>query len=243
MKKEDFYDLAAELEKQCGDWENSEGLSESARARLLERAAQLEGAQPEKEPVRHFHMKKRYVLVLAAVLVLLMGIGAVGDRAWISDKNDMERASEMTTKIDNEEKEDILRQEEEIYQEISEKLGIAEIRLGYYPEGMVLDSYLIMENTGWAYVNYKYEDKIVTIQMAKDQIEISGNVQWDGNYKKLEDVPNEYGYEIDAYCIDEEHHNYGAEILYGNGYYNILGSFSDKNEFFLILNHFFFKNV
>ena len=57
---------------------------------------------------------------------------------------------------------------EEIYQEIAETLGIAALRLGYCPDGMVLDSYMIMENTGWAYVNYLYEGETITIQMVKD---------------------------------------------------------------------------
>lgn len=245
MKKEDFYDLAAELEESCGDWETSEGLSERARRELLSKTAQMDREQSaEVQPkVKHFHMKKRYILVLAASLVLLMGIGVVGDRAWISDKKDMERASEVTTKVNNEEKVSVLSEEEAIYQEISEKLGIAALRMGYYPDGMVVDSYLLMENTGWAYVNYVYEDKLITVQMAKDRTEIAGNIQWDGAQKKLENVSNIYGHEIEAYCIDEAEQKYGAKILYGNGYYEIFGCFSDENEFFSILQHFFFKNV
>lgn len=245
MKRKDFYDLAAELEKECGDWESTEGLSERARMELLTKVAAMEREKSLKEQpaVKHFPIRKRYLLILAASLTMLMGLGVMGNRAWISHKEEMERASEITIKIDNEEKADILREEEKIYQEISEKLGIAQIKLSYYPESMVMDSYSIVEDTGWAYVNYIYEGNVVTIQVAKDHTEVSGNIQWDGQYEKLEEVPNKYGYQIDAYCIDEEHNNYAAEILYGNAYYNIFGCFFDKNEFFSILNGIFFKNV
>ena len=79
--------------------------------------------------------------------------------------------------------------------------------------------------------------------MAKDNIEISSNIQWDGDSKKLENVENKYGYEIEAYCVDEEHLNYGASLTYGNGYYNIL-CFDFSEEIFLeILNGIYFKSM
>lgn len=249
MKQKEFFDLAEEMEKECGDWENSEGMSKCAYDRLVAKVEQMDAAESEEhgKVTKHprFKMKKRYLVVLAAALVLLMGTGVVGDRAWISDSNNLERESEVTTKVDNEDKTDILREEEEIYQEIADKLGIAPMWLGYTPEGMVLDSYVIMEDTGWAYVNYIYNEKVISLQMAKDNIESSGNVQWDGISYELKDVSNECGYEdlIEAYCIDKENHNYGANISYGNGYYNIAGFFESEKEFLEILNGIYFKTM
>lgn len=239
MKQKEFFDLAEEMERECGDWENSEGMSKEAYERLLARAGRME----KKSTVRL--MKKRYLAVLAAALVLLMGMGAVGSRAWISDSSDIGRETEVTTKVDNEDKMDILREEEEIYQEIGEKLGIAPMWLGYIPEGMVLDSYAITEDTGWAGVYYLYNGKVICIQMFKDSIEGSGNVQWDGIAYELEGIINECGYEdlIEAYCIDEENRNYSASITYGNGYYDIAGCFATEKEFLEILNGIYFKNL
>jgi len=249
MKKKEFYDLAAEMEEACGDWENSEGLSEEALESLIskveamaakEEMAEKDSARPKK--IKHFQLKKRYILILAAALTLVLGMGVVGDRAWIVDSNDLERDSEITTKINNEEKDSILREEEAIYQEIVDKLGIVPMWLGYVPDGMELDSYTVMESAGWAYINYLYQDKVVSIQMAKNDIEISGNVQPDGQSRKLENIENIYGYEIEAYCIDEEHQNYSAGIKYGNGYYKISGFFEEE-EFLEILNGIYFKNL
>lgn len=242
MNQKDFFELADEMEKECGDWEHAEGLSEAALRELIAKVEAMD--EKEQRNARTFRMKKRYLIVLAAALVLLLGMGVAGDRAWISDSRDLERQSEITTKVDNEEKPDILREEEEIYQEIAENLGIAPMWLGYMPEGMVLDSYAVTESTGWAYINYLYNGKIVSVQMAKENAEVSGNVQWDGKYTRLEDITNDHGHEdfIVAYCIDEENDNYGANVSYGNAFYSISGFF-EKTEFLEILKGIYFKSL
>ena len=249
MKQKEFFDLAEEMEKECGDWENSEGMSKEAYDALMAKAAQMlevEAPAKAKKPVAKKRiLKKRYVIALAAVLALLMGTGVVGDRAWISDSNDLERETEVTTKVDNEDKADVLREEEEIYQEIAEKLGIAPIRLAYIPDGMELDSYVIGEETGWAAVSYLYNEKVFVVEMFKNSVESSSNLQWDGDAVEISGVTNVHGYEdnIEAYCVDEEHQNYGANISFGNGYYNIFSSSTDKEEFLKILDGIYFKNL
>ena len=242
MDQKDFFELAEEMEKECGDWEHAEGLSEAALKELIAKVEAMD--EKEQRNVRRFRMKKRYLAVLAAALVLLLGMGVVGDRVWISDSRNLERQSEITTKVNNDEKVSVLREEEEIYQEIAEKLGIAPMWLGYMPEGMVLDSYVIAESTGWATINYVYNDKLICLQMAKENGEVSSNVQWDGKCEKLEGISNVFGYEnnIQAYCIDAKNDNYGANIVYGNGYYRISGYFTE-NEFLEILNLIYFKNL
>lgn len=249
MNQKDFFELADEMEKECGDWENSEGLSEKTLSELIAKVEAMDREESAKKAaesgtVKCFRLKKRYLVVLAATLVLLFGMGVVGDRVWIADSEDMERRSEVTTKVNNEEKESVLLEEEVIYQEIAEKLGIAPMRLGYFPEGMVLDSYMLMESTGWVNVFYQYNDKTISIKMSKHMGETSSNVQWDGKYRKLENISNSYGYEelIEAYCIDEANQNYTANITYGNGYYSISGLF-EENEFVEILNGIYFKSL
>lgn len=245
MKQQDFYELAARMEEECGDWENAEGLSREAEASILRKAEELErrSAEEKKTAGRRFRLRKRYAVLLAAAMTLLLGLGVAGDRAWISDSSDLERTTEVTTKVNNEEKESVLREEEKIYQEIGETLGIVPMRLGYFPEGMELDSYTIMEATGWAYLCYLYEEHIIYVQMAKEHAETSINIQWDGSSRKLENIANIYGHEIEAYCIDEEHHNYGARLSYGNGYYDIFGTFEEETDFLEILNWIYFKKL
>lgn len=246
MNQKDFFELADEMEKECGDWENTEGLSEEALRTLIAKVEAMDEAEAGEKTrtVKSFRMKKRYLVVLAAALVLLLGMGVVGDRAWISENTDLERQSELTTKVDNEEKEDILREEEEIYREIAEKLGIVPMWLGYMPEDMILDSYTVMESTGWANINYLYNGKIFAVKMTKNTDEVSSNIQWDGTYRKLENITNVFGYQdfIEAYCIDEDNNNYGASVIYGNGYYKISGFF-EETEFLEILDKIYFKSL
>lgn len=252
MKQNEFFDIAETIEKECGDWENSEGMSEEslnalmkkAEQRLAEKEAVKKGSGKKQEKTAGFRLKKRYLAVLAAALVLAMGTGVVGDRAWIAESDDLERETEVTTKVDNDEKDNMLLEEEAIYQEIADKLGIASMRLGYMPEGMVLDSYMITEDTGWAGLYYLYNEKVIVVHMFKNSIEISSNIQWDGEAFELKNISNIYGYEenIEAYCIDEKHQNYGANITYGNGYYNITGAISEE-VFLQILDGIYFKTM
>ena len=237
MNQKDFNDLAASMEEKCGDWKNSKGFSPKARAELLAKVDEM-----ERKKVKVFRMKKRYVVALAATLVLLMGTGVVGDRAWIAGSSDLERESEVTTKVNNDEKNSVLLEEEVINQEIAEKLGIVPLWISEIPEGMVLDSYVIMEDTGWAAVNYLYEEQLICIQMFRDSREGSTNVQWDGASYQLENVKNDFGYEdlIEAYCIDQVNQNFGASVNYGNAYYKISGSLNES-EFLKILKGIYFK--
>ena len=245
MKQKEFFDLAAEMEEKCGDWENSKGLSDEARARLMAKidAMEAESAKKAKEKTKVFRLKKRYIVVLAAALTLLMGMGVVGDRAWIADSSDLERESEVTTKVDNEDKTDVLYEEDAVYQEIADKLGIAPMWLGYKPEGMVLDSYTLIEDTGWVYLYYLYEEKVISIQMAKKSKESSSNIQLDGESQKIGKINNKYGHQIEAYCVDMENKNYSANLTYGNGYYNVQGTFLSEEIFIEILNGIYFKSV
>lgn len=232
--------LAEEAERECGDWESSEGLSGQARRELF---ARIVAEEAENEKVRSFRLRKRYLPAVAAVLALMCGMGAVGSRVWRSEHADLERECGVITKVNNETKEAVLLEEEELCQEIEEKLGIAALRLGYMPGDMALDGVSIRENVGWAALYYLYDGNTISVKMSKKSLESSANVQWDGIYRKLEMDTSFFGYEVEAYCVDEKEHNYGANILYGNGYYEISGEFEDENEFFRILKKIYFKKV
>ena len=85
MNQNDFLNMGAQIIEELGDWENSEGLSPEARARIIARVEEIDRKEQAKKKVKPFRMKKRYVIALAAVLSLLMGTAVVGDRAWIAE--------------------------------------------------------------------------------------------------------------------------------------------------------------
>lgn len=233
--KESIEQFVGAEEQKCGGWQSGEGLSEKSRRELMQRIAAEEKTVTSYRTVR---LRKRYLLVLAAALILALGMGAAGSRVWISDSRDIERETEISTKVNNEEKENVLFEEEAMCREIGEKLGIAPLRLGYLPEGMVFDRYVIGDNVGWVSVYYFYEDNVISLKMMKQSIEVSGNFQWDGDARKL-DVDSKF-FDVEAYCIDEKEHNYGANIAYGNGYYAVFGKFADEQEFVRMLEKIYF---
>lgn len=236
--KKSIGQFAEEERRSCGEWESGGGLSQESRQKLWKRIAAEEA---QTAPRRSGRISRRYVPVLAAALALVIGMGAVANRAWISASRNVERESEVSTKVNNEEKDSVLLQEEEMYKEVQDELGIVPLRFGYQPEGMELDKYTTGQDIGSVNVYYLYDGNLILIKMMKQTTETSSHLQWDGSARKL-DVSAKFC-ELDAYCVDEEEHNYGANITYGNGYYSIFGKFDDENEFLRILEKIYFKKV
>ena len=61
MNQKDFFELADEMEKECGDWENTEGLSEEALRMLIAKVEAMDEAETREKTrrVKSFRMKKR----------------------------------------------------------------------------------------------------------------------------------------------------------------------------------------
>ncbi|MGN0335283.1 MAG: DUF4367 domain-containing protein [Lachnospiraceae bacterium] len=240
--EEGFDELAEEIAQRVGDYEDHPGLSKEKEQQLfaeIRRREEARKAAEVKRPVRHF--SRKYVLILAAALVLTLaaGMSALGDRFWMTQSTDVEREAEISTKVNNEEKESILTETEEIYREIEEALGIAPMWFGYLPKGTVLDDYEILEEAGIAYLYFTYGEKIIKVAMSKKNKEMSWNTQFDGGVEQVD--YSSQAYEVELYRMKEEPLCYFANIRYGNGYYFIVGSTGD--EIFKILDYIFFKNL
>lgn len=118
---------------------------------------------PEKKVVYHKKKKIRWFFILAAVFVLVLGVGmtSVGSKSYWKELLDVFRGEETTKIIDVEdmekkETEDI--DEVFVYQEIKEKLGITPVEFRYKPELMVLKKYEIDENLRVARLLFEYND-------------------------------------------------------------------------------------
>lgn len=118
---------------------------------------------PEKKVVYHKKKKIRWFFILAAVLVLVLGVGmtSVGSKSYWKELLDVFRGEETAKIIDVEdmekkETEDI--DEVFVYQEIKEKLGITPVEFLYKPEMMELDNYEIDEILKMARLLYTYNE-------------------------------------------------------------------------------------
>ena len=118
---------------------------------------------PEKKVVYHKKKKIRWFFILAAVFVLVLGVGmtSVGSKSYWKVLLDVFRGEETAKIIDVEDMEK--KETEDIdevfgYQEIKEKLGITPVRIRYKPELMVLKEYEIDENLRMARLLFEYDD-------------------------------------------------------------------------------------
>lgn len=121
---------------------------------------------PEKKVVYHKKKKIRWFFILAAVFVLVLGVGmtSVGSKSYWKELLDVFRGEETAKIIDVEdmekkETEDI--DEVFVYQEIKEKLGITPVEFRYKPELMVLKKYEIDEKLKLARLFFEYEKKYI----------------------------------------------------------------------------------
>lgn len=114
---------------------------------------------PAKKP---FRIRKRTLLAVAAaaILVAAMGVGVTGAKLFVPKvENRSEDGDFNTTIINGETKEDRDISEEEVYQEIEDKIGIQALRLSEKPEDMVLEKVYIDEAMGEAQMEFRYVDK------------------------------------------------------------------------------------
>lgn len=119
---------------------------------------------PEKKVVYHKKKKIRWFFILAAVLVLVLGVGmtSVGSKSYWKELLDVFRGEETAKIIDVEdmekkETEDI--DEVFVYQEIKEKLGITPVYMRYKPETMDLEDYEINEQLRLVRLFFEYKNK------------------------------------------------------------------------------------
>ncbi len=140
-------------------------------------------AERRRRKSRRGILRPRTAIIAAALLALLLGVGVVtvGSREYRPEIIEREQGTETTTKINN--TEDAVASaydEEEVCQEIEEKLGVIAPRLVYRPGGMELIDYFINVDMGEAVLKYEYNDDELQIYISKDFHNSSINFEIDG---------------------------------------------------------------
>ncbi len=239
--------------------EDLEAMAEKRERRLRESAEELRDVdipmerlediyrriEEEERALRKNRISKRMVIALAATVALCIGAGAigVGSRVYEPEILQSMRGDEVETKVENTDSIYSEYDEEEVCQEIKEKLGVVPVRLSYQPVGMSLSEYLIKEKTNEAIIKYELEGKGLYIYISKDYSDTTITNQTDG--EKIDTLFME-SHNLELPVL--KYQNVQSEIYfetsfkYLNTYYSI-GGMIDYEEFKKILENITLKNV
>ena len=237
-------DLKAMVEKQERQLEMSEQLQEIDIP--MERLEDIyRKIRAEKRTAQSCRVHRRMLLILAAALVLCMGGGliSVGSRVYEPEISQRGDKDEPTTKVNNTEAVPSEYDEEEVCQEIQEKLGVIPVKLGYQPAGICLSEYRIEQTANEAIIEYELDENRLHIYICKDHDESSVNHQTDGI--KLETLIVQ-SYNLELSVLEYKDSNlqtyFETSFNYLNTYYSITGMMS-LEEFEKIIENVILKNI
>ena len=196
--------------------------------------------------VYHKKKKRRYlVFALASVIVLVVGsaITGVGSKpywkvVWDRLAWDAEVSYIDVEYIESYKSEDI--DEVGVYREISEKFGVAPVRLRYKPSGTILERYIIDEDQRKAFLFYNYDGEIIRYTIYMNDTDSSFG------QKDLDNLVNEYNIEnsnfnvhIQEYDVEDSmKKRFIAEFEYRDVQYQLKGVML-KEEFNKIVENLF----
>ncbi len=194
---------------------------------------------------RKFRIRRRMVIAVAAAAVFCVGFGVIGygNREYEPEIIEREVGDDTTIKVNNSETIASGYDEEEVCQEIQEKLGVIPVRLGYQPNGMCLASYWIENEARQAITEYRLEENHVYIYISKDYKESSVNYETDG--EELDTLiidSNRLEIKVFEYEDSFKTSYYISSFKYLNSYYSIHGMI-EYDEFIKILENILIENV
>lgn len=194
----------------------------------------------------HFPRKKRAVFVVAATMVLVLGIGmtSLGGRPYWLKVADLVLGNENTVKV-NTEGEDRIEttkvDEKEAYEQIKEELGIEPVQLQYMPAGMEFDKCIVEKELGTATLYYTYKRKVIQYEMYMQHTNGSYSISQEDNYKNSYQL---WGGEVlinikELETINSKEKEFFAIFEHQNAMYRVIGII-EKEEFEKILKNLYF---
>lgn len=202
-------------------------------------------AERRRRKSRRGILRPRTAIIAAALLALLLGVGVVtvGSREYRPEIREYESGDGSTTRIENSDSEFRTYSEEEVCQEIEEKLGVIAPRLGYQPRDMVLSEYWIDIDAGEATLRYRHGEDELKIYISKNYHDASSNFEMDGvELKSVEIVTNGVLAPIYEYVDSTGRKYYQSEFELYNTYYSIMGMI-EQNVYEKIIENIAISNV
>lgn len=209
------------------------------------RATETSTASNHTKTVRRLRIRLRAALAAALVAILALGVGMVGSgkKVYLPVVSQREDGDESTTKVNNNEGNlNSGYDEEEICQEIEDKLGVLPVRFGYRPKEMTLENYRITEEKE-VVLKYICESGTIHVYISKDYNESSINFKMDGSLKDTVHA-EAMSMEIPVYQYEDSKGNVymQSSFEYLNTYYSI-DVMMTQEEFEKILENIIIKNV
>lgn len=211
---------------------------------VTERAAESTG----EEKVLYRKKKRKYfVISLAAVLVIVMGVGVTSVRSKSHWKVFWERVTGgepmkviNTEDMDSHETEDV--DEVAAYNEIIKKLNIDPVRIKYKPYEMELEHYEIQEEILTAQLLYKYKDEIIRYALYLNDTDSSmGRNEEDKKIDEYTITTNGVEIKVEEFEKPENTMNrQEADFEYQGVHYHLKGVM-EREEFKKILKNLFFS--
>ena len=189
--------------------------------------------------------KRIHMLVAAAaVMTALLGVGLVGSGKKVYEPKVTQnaRGDEVSTKVENSESGYEQYDEEEVCQEIQEKLGVLPIRFKYRPEGMELTWCQIDTDLGEAVLEYSIKDNTIHVYIFEKNSDSSIDLQYDGEVLET-DMLESVGVEMPVYRREgSAQGSYYATVFdYLNTSYSISADVSEE-EFKKIIENILIKS-
>ncbi len=239
---EDLTAMADEREKFLMESEALQDI-EMPMERLQDIHREIEARKHKTGMVR---IRRRMIIAAAAAMSTFAVWGIVGTGNRLYKPVIMERQvgeDEFTIKVNNTDALEREYDEEEICQEIEEKLGVLPVRLAYQPEGMYISEYWLKEDEKSVLVNYKINENNLYVYISKDFKDTGINNQPDGvNFDTLDLIFYGFKVEILEYQDIEQGVYYTTSFEYLDTYYSITGAI-EKEEFIKILENMIIKNA
>ena len=219
-------------------------MPEDSFADLMSRIeAEKKNAAGNSSAIRPFHIRRRTLVAvaLAAVLLAALGLGASGERLFAPTvESEITDGEYNVTIISGDEEIYMDVTEEEVYDEIEDRLGILALRLGYKPKGMELTKVTIGEDMGEAQMEFYYESAILKIYENKQHERAVFETQTDGQI--IDSVEMfQYDKEINILQMNgNDSELLAVQLENSNAYYYVTSNL-DIEEFKRIVQGIFFE--
>lgn len=236
---EEAREIEAELDSMEDPWADDPEVEERLRKKVYQRIMEEQQKIIKKQSLTHKIGKYTVMFVITCIALFGVSMTSQANRQrfiqsityMIGDQEAIEISN-----VDNLDDSD--RKEEKVRTEVEENLGCQYPIFMYRPKGFSLEEYTIHEESQNVFVEYKYQNQILSLYMTKGDNELVNRLLYEGEINSQFDVQNDQVSIKVTERIDEgdEIPAYVAHWNYNNCYYDISGKIG-KEEFIKFLKN------